>query len=110
MGSYITKPNPRLEEIREYLKEIHPGIPTITIEEGPQSHTTDKRIIQLMLHDNNVPYSIEYLATVFLHCYAFTQCTGCCHTPEWRQQYLFLINRAKELGIQLDQELIDSWC
>ncbi len=96
-----------LEEVREYLKPLHENIASVELVEvkgdNCSTSTSDKKTIFLCLCDKNGNYySKEKLAYAFLHCFAFTLCDEYGHTSKWASIFNSLLERAAELGIDLE--------
>lgn len=110
MGNWLSSdtildPSPQiLEEIRNYISPIHPGIRNVIIFESDHSCVKEKKHIYLKVKDSDGQYYQKpYLAYVLLHLYTCTLTESIGHTSEFWSNFSNLQKKANELNIRLNQ-------
>ena len=97
---HYARNEPKVLEIKEKLKLIHPRVESLDFFAGEKSYTINKQKVYLCLKDENGEYyENNMLLYVALHELAHVLCDEIGHTDKFKQIFEELIIKAENMGI-----------
>lgn len=97
---HYAKSDPKLYQLREHLKDLHPAVKDITLKRANKSFTINKQDVNLCLYDENGKYYDDnMLIYVFIHelAHVITKSVG--HTEEFHKNFSELLMKADEMKL-----------
>lgn len=110
---HFLQKDPKLKEIQEKCKDVHPIISKVKLYKSDKSYTINKKKVHLCLKDENGEYYPDnMLIYVFLH--EIAHCINkkdIGHTEEWNRIFNELKDIAAALGIwDPNIPVVDNYC
>ena len=97
---HYARNEPKVLEIKEKLRQIHPRVNTLEFFAGNKSYTINKQKVYLCLKDeNNDYYDDNMLVYVALHELAHVLCDEIGHTQKFKNIFEDLLVKATNMGI-----------
>lgn len=103
--------HPAIVNLKALIASCFPDIPPIKLYEGCKSYTLNKDKIFLCLRDRDgQTYDTNILMYVLLHEIAHTLCNEVGHTPQFKQIFDALLQRAIACGIYTPVTIPKDYC
>jgi predicted metal-dependent hydrolase len=103
--------NPIIQTLKDEILTCFPELIHLQVYEGNKSYTINKEKIYLCIRDKyNNYYNKNVLMYVLLHEIAHTLCTDVGHTPQFKEIFEILLQRAKEANIYSHVEIPKDYC
>lgn len=109
---HYTRSDPKLYQLRNHLKDLHPVIHDVSLSGGDKSYTINKKKVHLCLYDEeNKYYDDNMLIYVLIHELAHCITNSIGHTEEFHKNFDMLLKRAEDMGLY-DSSIppIDNYC
>lgn len=112
VADHYAKSDPKLYQLRNHLKDLHPAINDISLRRADKSYTINKSKVHLCLYDENGKYYDDnMLIYVLIHelAHVITKSVG--HTDEFHNNFNMLLDKAEVMGLY-DSSIppIDNYC
>lgn len=103
--------NPIIQTLKEQILTCFPELVHLQVFEGNKSYTINKEKIYLCIRDKYGNYYNEnILMYVLLHEIAHTLCTDVGHTPQFKEIFQALLDRAEQSKIYTPVEIPKDYC
>lgn len=109
---HYARSDPKLYQLRNHLKDLHPVIHDVSLSGGDKSYTINKKKVHLCLYDEeNKYYDDNMLIYVLIHELAHCITNSIGHTEEFHENFDMLLKRAEDMGLY-DSSIppIDNYC